>query len=125
MSTVPDIYRRDARRIDMQDYDGACSILQWCGGTALGEGHEPYVMEVPGPNGPQYAKDGDFINIARDGSFCVVPGANPNACLTCKGDGADPDDPGEWVPEAGRHQPTSPCPACNGSGEMSQQGGVR
>jgi hypothetical protein len=103
------------KRINMKDHGDACWILAWCGGTALGEGHEPYVMEVPGPNGPQYAKNGDFIDIASDGSFHVVPATSSDWCLTCEGTGADPDDPGEYVPEAGMNMPTSPCPDCKGT----------
>lgn len=122
MSTIPGICWRDTRQIDMQNYDGACAILQWCGGTALGEDYEPFVMSVPGPDGTQYAQDGDWVEIANDGSFCVVPGASLTVCSTCQGDGADPNDPGEWIPEAGMFKPTSPCPDCKGPGIKSQQG---
>lgn len=112
----------DIRRIDMQDYDSASSLVTWCQGEALGEGFEPYVILVPGSVGPQYAKDGDFIGLASDGSFRVIPGVAPDACPACEGSGADPEDPGEWVSEAGAYLPTSPCPDCNGSGRTSQQG---
>jgi hypothetical protein len=119
MSTI---YWQDARQIDMKDYDGACAILRWCGGTALGEDYDPFVMSVPGPDGIQYAQDGDWVEVASDGSFCVVPGSSRTTCLTCKGSGGDPDDPGEFIPEAGKYKPTSPCPDCKGLGIKVQQG---
>lgn len=39
-------------------------------------------------------------------------------CLTCKGDGGDPEDPGDWDSTVGMHNPTTggPCPKCNGTG---------
>lgn len=61
-----------ARRINMQDYDNACSIVTWCGGRALGEDRNPYVIEVPGPNGPEYAQDGDWIKQTLGGGFHVT-----------------------------------------------------
>lgn len=38
------------------------------------------------------------------------------ACPTCHGSGLDPDDEGDWVPEAGMYNPSTigPCPTCNG-----------
>lgn len=61
-----------ARRIDMQDYDEACAIVTWCNGSALGEWDEPYVVQVPGPEGPEYAKDGDWIEPVEGAGFRVV-----------------------------------------------------
>ena len=39
-------------------------------------------------------------------------------CLTCKGDGGDPDDEGDWDSAAGMHNPgtRAPCPNCHGTG---------
>lgn len=39
-------------------------------------------------------------------------------CPHCKGDGADPDDEGEWFPEVQMHNPNmrAPCPVCHGTG---------
>lgn len=40
-------------------------------------------------------------------------------CPTCRGVGADPTDPGDWVPEVGMHNPAiaAPCPDCGGTGK--------
>lgn len=43
-------------------------------------------------------------------------------CSCCKGDGGDPDDQGDWIPEAGMYQPTVPCPECHGSGLQATGG---
>jgi DnaJ-class molecular chaperone len=42
----------------------------------------------------------------------------PKDCPHCKGDGADPDDEGEWFPEVQMHNPNmrAPCPVCHGTG---------
>lgn len=39
-------------------------------------------------------------------------------CQHCAGDGCDPQDPGDWIPEVGKHHPgtRSPCPECDGAG---------
>ena len=52
--------------------------------------------------------------------FGVDP-ENPERCIICKGSGADPDDPGDWVPEAGMHNPYTgaPCSMCLGSGKRA------
>lgn len=59
----------EARLIDMSDYDEACSILAWCGGTAVGEGFEPHVMSILTLEGVMYANDGDYIIKGVQGEF--------------------------------------------------------
>lgn len=54
--------------------------------------------------------------------FGVDP-ENPDQCPRCKGSGAEPDDPGEFIPEAGMHNPNTAAPCkllcklCVGSGK--------
>ncbi|MFD5161009.1 hypothetical protein ACFWMJ_23520 [Streptomyces hawaiiensis] len=59
----------EARQLSMADYDEACSILAWCGGSAVGEGFEPHVMAIPTLEGTMYADDGDFIIRGVEGEF--------------------------------------------------------
>ena len=49
----------------------------------------------------------------------VVLGLAPRPCPHCKGNGSDPDDKGDWIPEAGMYNPYSvaPCPECHGTGQ--------
>ena len=55
--------------------------------------------------------DQDAIAVARNilGTLCTY----------CRGEGGDPDDPGDWGPDAHMHNPNlrSACPECNGSGK--------
>ena len=48
-------------------------------------------------------------------------------CPHCHGDGADPEDEGDWIPEAHQYNPNSrgPCPQCNGRGSVAQSLEVR
>lgn len=59
----------EARQINMQDYDEACSTLSWCSGEAVGEGYEPHVMAIPTLEGTMYADDGDFVIKGVQGEF--------------------------------------------------------
>ena len=94
----------ERRLLDMGDHDGACEILRWCNGTALGEGYEPYVMHVPTPHGSQYAKSGDWIKAMPDGSFWVTEDPDRDRCPNCRGLRHEQGDPQEA------------CLSCNGLG---------
>lgn len=50
-----------------------------------------------------------------------LPAAPP--CPHCRGTGGDPEDEGDWISEAHRHNPYSagPCPQCNGRGTVTEQ----
>lgn len=51
----------------------------------------------------------------------VVLGLVPRPCPHCHGNQADPNDAGDWIPEAGMHNPYSaaPCPKCHGTGHAA------
>lgn len=59
----------EARRLDLSDYDEACSVLAWCGGEAVGEGYEPHVMAISTLEGTMYADGGDWIIKGVKGEF--------------------------------------------------------
>lgn len=54
----------EARRVDVQDYDGMCALVSWCGGEAIDDGE--YVITVPIPDGAIRVKDHDWV--FRDGT---------------------------------------------------------
>lgn len=61
------------------------------------------------------------VHILWPCTSAIVLGLVPRPCSHCKGNGGDPDDPGDWIPEAGMHNPNTagPCPACHGHGHQA------
>jgi hypothetical protein len=54
----------EARRLDSLDYDGACEIIAWCGGSATDEG-----CLIPTAEGVMLARFGDWVIQGVHGEF--------------------------------------------------------
>ncbi|MFF1444189.1 hypothetical protein [Streptomyces sp. NPDC058295] len=61
------------------------------------------------------------VHILWPCTSAVVLGLVPPRCPHCKGDGGDPNELGDWIPEVGRHNPYTvpPCPKCHGTGHAT------
>jgi hypothetical protein len=61
------------------------------------------------------------VHILWPCTSAIVLGLAPRPCSYCKGQQSDPDDPGDWIPEVGMHNPYSsaPCPECHGTGHAA------
>lgn len=74
--------------------------------------------------GVWYSHGADELTPARIPWPCtsaIVLGLVPRPCSYCNGKQSDPDDPGDWIPEVGMHNPYSsaPCPECHGTGHAA------
>jgi hypothetical protein len=58
----------EARQLGI-DYDEDCAIVAWCGGRAVGEGYEPYILSIGTLEGPMLAQHGDWIIKGVQGEF--------------------------------------------------------